>query len=202
MPEIGYFVSHNRILEKLVKASSDRLSTWMEIFAGAALIGVMLLIVSDIVGRIFGHPIPGTYEIVSFAGGLVIGLAAPSTSRARGHVFTDLLLTRLSSKTRSLFVVMTRLIGIFVFALTGFSMIMMGIRLRDAGEVTAVLSLPFYYVAYILGGAFLIQVLVLISDMGSEVSRFRFPVQSSDFSPKRRTGNAKRETGIGEPRHE
>lgn len=35
--------------ENMLKTISDRLSTWMEIVAGTALIGVMLLIGSDIV---------------------------------------------------------------------------------------------------------------------------------------------------------
>jgi TRAP-type C4-dicarboxylate transport system permease small subunit len=76
-------------MKKLLSTSSDRLSTWMEVLAAGALIGVMLLIGADIIGRIFGHPVPGTYEIVSLAGGLVLGLALPATSRARGHVSTD-----------------------------------------------------------------------------------------------------------------
>jgi hypothetical protein len=44
-------------------------------------------------------------------------------------------------------------------------MVMMGVRLSAAGEVTAVLALPFYYVAYAIGGAFSIQALVLLSQM-------------------------------------
>ena len=47
----------------------------MEAVAGIALIAVMLLIGCDIVGRIFGYPVPGAYELVSLAGGLIIGLA-------------------------------------------------------------------------------------------------------------------------------
>ena len=74
----------------------------MEIVAGIALIGVMLLIGSDIVGRIFGYPVPGTYEIVSLAGGLIVGLALPATSRTKGHVSTDFLLEKLSERSRLL----------------------------------------------------------------------------------------------------
>ncbi len=142
----------------------------MEIVAGTALIGVMLLISSDIVGRMFGHPVPGAYEIVSLAGGLIIGLAVPATSRAKGHVFTDLLLAKLARKPKVSLIVATRLISGFIFLLAGYGMIMMGIRLKDAGEVTAVLALPFYYVAYAMGGAFLIQVLVLFSEIAETVN--------------------------------
>jgi TRAP-type C4-dicarboxylate transport system permease small subunit len=158
------------MMERLLQKLSGRLSAWMEILAGIALIGVMLLIGVDIVGRILGFPIPGAYEIVSFAGGLVIGLAVPATSRAKGHVSTDLLMQRLSGKSRRILIVVTRLIGITVFLIAGCSMMMMGIRLKEAGEVTAVLALPFYHVVYAMGGAFLIQTLVLVSDIAVVIS--------------------------------
>ena len=130
-------------MKDLLKSFSGRLSAWMEIVAGIALIGVMLLIGTDIVGRIFGYPVPGTYEIVSLAGGLIIGLALPATSRAKGHVSTDFLLEKLSERSRLLLTVATRFIGIVIFLLAGWGMVMMGVRLKASGEVTAVLALPF-----------------------------------------------------------
>ena len=162
-------------MERFLQILSGRLSSWMEALAGIALIGVMLLIGVDIVGRIFGFPVPGAYEIVSFAGGLVIGLAIPATSLAKGHVSTDLLLGRLTGKSRSVLIVVTRLIGIAVFLIAGCSMIMMGVRLKAAGEVTAVLALPFYHVAYAMGGAFLIQCLVLFSEIAAAMSDRKIP---------------------------
>jgi TRAP-type C4-dicarboxylate transport system permease small subunit len=78
---------------------------------------------------------------------------------------------KLSEKTRHFLAVITRLIGIATFLLAGYGMVMMGIRLKAAGEVTAVLALPFYYVAYAIGGAFLIQTLVLLS----EIFKMRIP---------------------------
>ncbi len=161
---------------RILQTLSGGLSAWMETLAGIALIGVMLLIGVDIVGRIFGFPIPGAYEIVSFAGGLVIGLAVPATSRAKGHVSTDLLLARLSPNSRSVLIVITRLIGIAIFLIAGCSMIMMGIRLKAAGEVTAVLALPFYYVVYAMGGAFFIQSFVLFSDIAAVISERKIPI--------------------------
>lgn len=144
---------------------AGKASTYMEIIAGAALIVVMLLIGADIIGRIFGHPVPGTYEIVSLAGGLILGLALPATSMAREHVSTDFLTDRISPGLKRCFFIATRLIGIGIFLLSGYGMVMMGVRLRDSGEVTAVLAFPFYYVVYALGGAFLVQTLVLISEL-------------------------------------
>jgi TRAP-type C4-dicarboxylate transport system permease small subunit len=153
------------MMRELLKTFSGRMSAWMEIVAGIALIGVMLLIGADIVGRIFGYPVPGTYEIVSLAGGIIIGLALPATSRVKGHVSTDILTARLSAKTRLFLMIGTRFIGIFIFLLAGYGMIMMGIRLRASGEVTAVLTLPFHYIVYAIGGAFLVQSLILATEI-------------------------------------
>jgi TRAP-type C4-dicarboxylate transport system permease small subunit len=152
-------------MKALLNSVSAGMSRWMEIAAGAVLIAVMLLIGSDIVGRIFGYPIPGTYEIVSLAGGLILGLALPATSRAGEHVSTDLLLVRLKEGPRHFLAIATRLIGAGVFLLAGYGMVMMGLRLRAAGEVTAVLAFPFYYVTYVVGGAFLVQALVMLSQV-------------------------------------
>jgi len=153
-----------------LKAFSGRMSNWMEVLAGIVLVGVMLLIGTDIVGRVFGYPVPGTYEIVSLAGGLIVGLALPATSRAKGHVSTDVLTERLSERSRMFLTVATRLIGIAVFILAGYGMIMMGMRLKASGEVTAVLAFRFYYAAYAIGGAFLIQTLILFSEIAETLT--------------------------------
>lgn len=163
------------MMGRRLQTLSGYLSNWMETVAGLALVGVMLLIGADIVGRIFGFPIPGTYEIVSFAGGLVIGLAVPATSRAKGHVSTDLLLGALPQKSRSILAVITRMMSIAVFLIAGCSLILMGLRLKASGEVTAVLALPFYHVAYAMGGAFMIQSLVLFSEIVAMLSERKIP---------------------------
>jgi TRAP-type C4-dicarboxylate transport system permease small subunit len=164
---------------KSLQALSGRLSRWMEIIAGLALVGVMLLIGLDIVGRAFGYPVPGAYEMVSLAGGLVIGLALPATTIAKGYVSTDLLLGKLSGKSKVVLIATTRFIGIVIFLLAGYSMIMMGVRLKASGEVTAVLAVPFYHVAYAMGVAFWTQSLVLFSEMIAVNSGGRAPKPKS-----------------------
>ncbi len=152
-------------MRKIAQLLSARLSSCMEAMAGIALVAVMLLIGADIVGRMLGCPVPGAYELVSLAGGLIIGLAVPGTSRAKAHLSVDLLLSRLSGRSRNILDAATRLAGIVLFLLASASMIWMGLRLRNSGEVTAELALPFYPVVFLMGGAFLVQALVLFSEM-------------------------------------
>lgn len=151
---------------------SGRLSTWCEIISGAVLIVAMVLTGCDIVGRIFNHPIPGTYEVVSFSGGIVLGLAMPSTSFARGHVIVDLVTSHVSKKIAAVLHLITRIMVIVLFLLLCYTSIKMGNSLRSAGELTPVLQLPFYFVAYGIAGASIIECLILVSDMargGGEV---------------------------------
>jgi TRAP-type C4-dicarboxylate transport system permease small subunit len=152
-------------MRRILDSVAGGMSRWMEVFAGIVLISVMLLIGADIVGRIFGFPVPGTYEIVSLAGGLILGLSLPATSRAKEHVSADFLTGRISDKPRRILMIGTRFMSIAIFLLAGYGMIMMGVRLKEAGEVTAVLAFHFYYIAYALGGAFLIQPLILFSEI-------------------------------------
>ena len=149
------------IFEKL----SHRPSDWLEVIAGIALVLVMLLTGCDIVGRAFGMPVLGSYELVSFAGGLVIGLAVPSTSRVKGHVIVDLVLEMVSVRTVFVLKIITRLVGIAMFLLMSYAFIRMGTYIRLSGEVTSVLRIPFYPVAYAMGGAFFVEVLVLAADL-------------------------------------
>lgn len=144
---------------------SNRLSTFLEVVAGIALITLMILTGCDIVGRAFGRPIPGTYEIVSFAGGIVIGLAMPVTSRVRGHVMMDIVTSHLSARALTVLHTVTRLMVIALFLLLSYAIVKMGMNLRASGEVTPVLSLPFYFIAYAFAGACLVNCLILISDI-------------------------------------
>jgi TRAP-type C4-dicarboxylate transport system permease small subunit len=153
------------MMKRALTDVSNLFSTGMEIIAGVALVAVMLLTGCDIVGRAFGHPIPGTYEIVSFAGGLVIGMAMPVTSRARAHVIVDLVTAHVSERAGSVLHVITRVMGIALFLLMGYAIIKMAGQLRASGEVTPVLSLPFYLVAYAIAGACFIESLILTGDI-------------------------------------
>lgn len=136
----------------------------LEFVAGAVLVFVMVLTGLDIAGRMFGRPIPGTYEVVSFAGGLVIGLAMPVTSWARGHVFVDLVTASAPAPVARLLHRLTRALAIALFVLLAWGLVRMGADLRDSGETTAVLGLAFYPVAWALAGAFLVSCLSLAHD--------------------------------------
>jgi TRAP-type C4-dicarboxylate transport system permease small subunit len=151
-----------KTLEWLVR----KFSMWLQIIAGLALTFVMFLTGGDIVGRAFRHPIPGAFEIISVVGGLVVGLAVPVTSLTKEHVIVDLVVNILGVGTKLVLRIVTRLIGVGLFALITFSLVKAGFELKASGEVTPVLCLPYYPVFLAMAVAFLVEILVLITDAG------------------------------------
>ena len=142
-----------------------KLSRVINFIGGSSLAFIMFLTVADIILRSFRRPILGTYEIVAFSGAVVIGFSLPYTSWMRGHVYTDFLILRFSQKIRNVFNILTRCLSIGLFMMIGWNLIMFGIDLKKAGEVSPTLTMPFYPVAYGLGICSFIQCLVLLCDI-------------------------------------
>ncbi len=141
------------------------LSRAMEVVAGVFLVFMMLLTTFDVILRAFGRPIIGTYEMVAFSGGIVIGFSVPITSWVRGQIFVDFFYQKFSKKVQDTFNYITRVMSIILFIFTAVNLIRMATDMYRSGEVSLTLQLPFYPIAYGIGFAFFVQVLVLITDM-------------------------------------
>jgi TRAP-type C4-dicarboxylate transport system permease small subunit len=148
-----------------VLACIERLSKWMQAVSCVALTCLMLLTTIDVIGRTFGHPVIGTYELVGLGGAVVIGFAIPVTSWIRGHIFVDTFCRGLSRPVQNGFNVATRLISLVLFVLIGWNLFQLGHELQTAGEVTLTRHIPFYPVAYGLAVCCFIQCVVLICDI-------------------------------------
>jgi TRAP-type C4-dicarboxylate transport system permease small subunit len=150
---------------KTVSEIARRLARVMYVIAGIALASSMFLTVADVILRTFKRPIVGTYELVGLLGAVTIGFAIPETSRVKGHVLMDFVTSRLPSLLRRLFLVLTRFLGILIFAIIGWNLWGLGNDLRRAGEVSATLQLPFYPIAYSIAVCCLVECLVLFLDI-------------------------------------
>jgi TRAP-type C4-dicarboxylate transport system permease small subunit len=141
------------------------ISRFLNIIAGISLIFLMLLTITDVILRGFKSPVPGTYEVVAFAGAVVIGFSMPLTSWLRGHIFVDFFILRFSQKGRDIFNIVTRCLVGVLFFLIGWNLIKYGIDLQKSGEVSLTLQMPFYPIAYGVGVCCFIQCLVMVCDI-------------------------------------
>ena len=141
------------------------ISRFLNIIAGISLTFLMLLTIADVILRGFRNPVPGTYEMVAFAGAVVIGFSLPRTSWLRAHIFVDFFILKFSQKGRDIFNIATRCVVIILFFLIGWNLIKYGMDLQKSGEVSPTLQVPFYPVAYGVGVCCFVQCLVMVCDI-------------------------------------
>jgi TRAP-type C4-dicarboxylate transport system permease small subunit len=137
----------------------------LNLVAGISLTFLMCLTIADVILRRFRMPITGTYELVAFAGAVVIGFSIPLTSWLRGQIFVDFFILRFSKRAQNIFNLGTRVLVIFVFILIGWNLFKYGMGLQVSGEVSPTLRVPFYPVAYAIGVCCLVQCLVIVGDI-------------------------------------
>jgi TRAP-type C4-dicarboxylate transport system permease small subunit len=140
-------------------------SLWMDKVSGSVLILMMLLTVMDVVLRFFKKPIPGTYELVALAGGVLIAFAVPQTSKEHGQITMDLFPEGRYMVLKNIFFVFTRILGIVFFALLTWYLFQKAGDLRRMGDVTTILNVPLYPVAYGIALCFFVESLVLLMEI-------------------------------------
>jgi TRAP-type C4-dicarboxylate transport system permease small subunit len=141
------------------------ISKLLNTIAGIAVTFMMFLTVADVLLRAGGHPIIGTFEIVSLLLALVIGFGIPQVSLDRGHVYMDFLMDKLSKRWRQVMNTFTRVLCLILFAFIGFNLFNVGARFHASGEVSPTIMIPFYPVAYGVAICCLLECCVFIFDI-------------------------------------
>jgi TRAP-type C4-dicarboxylate transport system permease small subunit len=159
-------------LEKIIK----RLVRLMYYFAGAAIVGMMLLTCVDVALRLavtlyakYGwqvlapfQPIPGTYELVCFLGSTAAAFAMAHTTVESGHVAVSIFVRLLSERIQAAFQMVTGSLGFILFALISWQSVVYARQLKQMGEVSMTLQLPYYPFVYGVAFASFAVCLVLI----------------------------------------
>ncbi|HOJ43905.1 MAG TPA: TRAP transporter small permease [Syntrophorhabdaceae bacterium] len=140
------------------------LSNFIFWISGCILVFMMMITVSDVILRYFSKSIAGTYELVSFAGALLVGFAIARTTLDEGHVFVDLLIDKIGERGKNFFRFITKIAGGILFVLMAWSFYDKGNELFASNEVSMTLHIPFYPVAYGLSLCAIIEAFVLFSE--------------------------------------
>ena len=140
-------------------------SRFLNGIAGISLTFLMLLTIADVILRGFKRPVVGTYELVAFAGAVVVGFSLPLTSWTRQHIYVDFFILKFPGRVKDVFNIITRCLVIVLFFLIGWNLFRYAADLQRSGEVSLTLQMPFYPVAYGVGVCCFIQCLVLACDV-------------------------------------
>lgn len=139
--------------------------------AAAALLSIVFLTVTDVVLRRFRMPIDWAFEVVVLLGAIAIGFSVPKTTIDKGHVLMDFVTEKLPQRWQTGFSVITRGLGIVIFAIFGWRLFPYGNNLWRSGQVTPILEVPEYPVAYGIGICCFLVCLVLLNDLAERIRR-------------------------------
>lgn len=140
-------------------------------FAGASIVAMMLLTCADVILRFFRRPIPGTYELVCFLGAIAVALAMAHTAAEKGHVSVSLVVRLLPRRIQSIVETITNLFGLTLFVLIAWRSVLYANTLRESGEVSLTLQLPFYPFVYGIGLSAAAVCLVLLKDLFGSLTK-------------------------------
>lgn len=150
------------LFERTVKL----LCSFLNLFASAALVAMMLLTSIDVSMRyFFNRPLAGTYDLVGLLGAVIAAFAMPYTLLKGGHVAVDLLIRKMSDKSRLVVETITHATGIVLFLILVWQCMVLAFDMKAAGEVTPTLLLPFYPIVYCMAGCFFVLSLAILVDL-------------------------------------
>ncbi len=142
--------------------SIKALSNYMCWISGAALAFLMFVTVGDVIGRFFDRPITGTYDMSGLLGGVIIGLAIPFSTWKGTHVHMGFFIDGAPAKLKKVLLPIAHGLGIFLFLLLGWNILVYGRSLYRSGDVSPTMHLPLYPVIICIGIACLVNCLVLL----------------------------------------
>lgn len=129
------------------------------------LLGMAVMTVADVTGRLKQSPIFGSEEIVTFLAVLALGLGLPYAHSHRSHIGVEVFVQLLSTRVRRKLKVFREFLSVLFFALVT---LMMGMFARDkqvSGEVSMTLGLPEHLLIYVLSVCFAVTTLAMLVDL-------------------------------------
>ncbi|MCU0575733.1 MAG: TRAP transporter small permease [Desulfobacterota bacterium] len=146
-----------------IERFTSRLSEKMNWIGAATLVFMMLLTVADVFGRLFGSPIPGTFEIIGFTGAAVIAFALPYTSVMKGHIAVDIVVERLPWLVRVIINAINALVSMVLFGVISWQCMKFAQSIRASKEVSLTLQMPVYPFVYgIAAGCALLSLVLFV----------------------------------------
>ena len=152
---------------------TERLCRVLASLAGLGLIAMLGVLILNYVMRLFGHPLAGTYELISLTAIIVGALALGEAQVYKAHVAIDIVTTRLPKKVQ---LVVGAIVTIASIALMVQVVLALGIyssSMTAAGSSTDFLKMPIGAIVWILVLGFGGLAIALLGDLGRIVRACR-----------------------------
>jgi len=116
--------------------------------AGVFMVAMVLVTCSDIFLRITWVPIRGSVELVGYFSAVVTAFALGYTQMRKGHTSVDVVVNLFPVKVKRFLSMLNSLICAAFFALAAWRITIWSTTIRNLGEVSETLGLPFYFFSY------------------------------------------------------
>lgn len=150
---------------------SLRVSRVLDQVAGWAVVATMVLVVGNVLLRLLGRPMGGTYEWVGFLTALAIGLSLAYCGAQGGHVAITMLVDKLPPKVQDSIDMITGTVVLLFLAMTSWEIAAYATTMYVSGEVAATTKAPIYPFIYIISIGFLGFCLVMAGVVAESVRK-------------------------------
>ncbi|HPC18866.1 MAG: TRAP transporter small permease [Kiritimatiellae bacterium] len=128
----------------------------MATLGGLAVAGIIGVTMADIIGRQFGMPVRGAYDLVRVLGAIAMACALPLTKAVKGHIAIEYFFQKMGRRGRAVVDTVMRLVLLALFGLLAWRFVLQGRGFLDSGEVTTTLHMPMFWVPWLAALACLV----------------------------------------------
>lgn len=153
----GYYDLYVSVLRRIVST--------LAALAGLAVVLMIVVTCIDVIGRRFGRPLRGTYDIVEILGAIAIAGGLPYTTGCKGHVAIEFFFQRLSRPGRIVVDTFVRLITIPMFSFLTWRFIRYGLEIKASGQGTSTMGWPIFWLPWWMALCCGVMVLVILYHM-------------------------------------
>jgi TRAP-type C4-dicarboxylate transport system permease small subunit len=152
-----------KTFDKVLGSITEKIA-WI---AQAAMVACMILVVSDVIKRIFTTGIYGVIELVEFIAGIILSMGIGYLTFVRGHVAVDVMVMRLRPRLRAVTELIVSVMALGITILLTRGMFDFAAWIDTSGQVTGVLAIPIYPFVYLVAGSLALTCVVLVRDLVS-----------------------------------
>ena len=146
----------------------SRSINWVAVIA---LVFMVLLTCANIIGRLFGNPIPGAFDNTELFAVIVAAFAMAYTQVMKGHVPVEIVTERISERAKAILTTITSPFLVALSVMATWQSMVYASEKWAVGEVSGTVHIPFYPYIYGMAFSFAVLTLVFITDFLSSLNR-------------------------------
>jgi C4-dicarboxylate transporter, DctQ subunit len=136
-----------------------------------ALVAMMAFVFINVVCRAFGHPIFGTYESVGFLLSIMVAFSIAHCAVNKGHIAVNILEDLIPKRMLPVLDCIVAMLGAGLYLVLAWQCFVYAKIMRDKGELSMSMEIPFYPLILVVAFGFLMLALVLVIDIHKSLAR-------------------------------